>query len=127
MSITLGTVITLPDVLTEGADAQYVDLDLVDAEGTPIAPIAVTSIVGTLRSLDTEALLFADADLVATGRASNPPGAPGRLRITFTAADMAATGPRQLQRRMLTVVATHSDGLLFHCGVVFSLVTLADA
>jgi len=127
MAQTLGTVITLDDVLTEGADAQYVELVVLDAAGTPINQVAVTDLHGSLRSLDTEALLFADVDLVATGRASFPPGPAGRVRVTFTAADLAATGPRQLQRRMLTVVATHSDGLLFHCGVVFSLVTLADA
>ena len=49
------------------------------------------------------------------------------FRVTFTAADLAATGPRQLQRRRLTVTPTHSGGLLFHGGVVFSLVVLADA
>ena len=51
----------------------------------------------------------------------------GRVRVTFTAADMAASGSRELQTRELTLRVTHSSGQVFHCAVVFRISNFRDA
>ena len=125
MSSTVGTLVTLDDVLTEGADGQYVEVDLTDpATATAINTGSIVSITGTLTSLDTGAAVFSAANLVSTGRSSYP-GTAGRVRITFTPADMAAVGTRERQRRELTLVIVHSSTKVFHCAVRFGLVNLS--
>jgi hypothetical protein len=126
MSSAVGTSVTLDDALTEGTDGQYVEVDLTDGSDTPIETAQIVSVRGTLRSLDTARALFEDVDLVSTDRVSYP-GAAGRLRVTFPAADLASEGSRQIQRRQLTLRVTYSLTKVFHCAVVFSLVNLADA
>lgn len=125
MSSTVGTVVALDDIFAEGTDGQYVEVDLTDGSGAAIDTATIVSITGTLRSRDTEAALFEDADMVASGRSSYP-GAAGRVRITFTAADMAASGSRELQTRDLTLSITHSVNKVFHCGVAFGLLNQRD-
>lgn len=48
------------------------------------------------------------------------------MRITFTAADLAASGSRELQTRELTLTVTHSTNKVFNCGVVFRLLNQRD-
>lgn len=117
----------LTDIFTEGGSGQYIELDLTDpATGTAISTAAIVSLTGTLRSLDTEEAIFAVANLITSGRSSYP-GTAGRVRITFTAADMAATGTRELQRRELTVKVVHSTDKVFAAAVRFRLANLRDA
>ena len=124
MPSTVGTLVTLDDVLTEGADGQYVEVDLTDpATGSAINTGSIVSITGTLTSLDTGAAVFSAANL-STGRSSYP-GTAGRVRITFTPADMAAVGTRERQRRELTLVIVHSSTKVFHCAVRFGLLNLS--
>ena len=125
MSSTVGTLVTLDDVLTEGADGQYVEVDLTDpATGSAINTGSIVSITGTLQSLDTGAAVFSAANLVSTGRLSYP-GTAGRVRITFTPADMAAVGTRERQRRELTLIIVHSTTKVFHCAVRFGLLNMS--
>ena len=125
----VGGRVVLEDVFTEGADGQYLELDLTDpATGDAISTGAITAITGVLRSLDTELAIFGEgtpADLLATSRASYP-GTAGRVRVTFTAADMAASGSRDVQTRELTLRVTHSSGKVFVCAVTFRVSNLRD-
>lgn len=117
----------LSDVFTESADGQYIELDLVNpATGLAISTAAIVSLTGTLRSLDTDDVFFSAANLIASSRSSYP-GTAGRVRITFTAADMAAIGPRDVQRRELTVKVVHSTDKVFVAAVRFTLANLKDA
>jgi len=125
MSSSAGTLVVLDDVFTEATDGQYIEIDLVDPEGTAIATSTIASITGTLRSLDTQAAIFAQVDLLASGRATYP-GALGRIRITFSADDVTALGSRERQRRELTLVIRHHVTHAFVCAVHFSLLTLRD-
>jgi len=115
---TTGTQIALDDILAEGTDGQYLDITLTDAVGTPIDTAALVSITGTLRAVDTETAIFASANLVSTGRATYP-GAAGVVRVTFSAADLAASGTRALQTRELALTIVHSGTLVFRCWVRF--------
>jgi hypothetical protein len=125
MSSTVGTLLTIDDVLTEGADDQYVEVDLVNpATDAAINTASIVSIPGTRTARDTGTALFSAANLVSTGRSSYP-GTAGRVRITFTPADMAAVGTRERQRRELTLVIVHSSTKVFHCAVRFGLVNLS--
>jgi len=122
----IGTEVTLDDVLTEGTDGQYIEVDLTDAAGVPITTAAITGLTGTLRSLDTGEALFEDADLQAIPARASYPGTAGRVRVTLTAADVASRGSRELQTRRLTLSVTHSDDQQFHCSVEFRLHNLGD-
>ena len=131
MSTTLGTVVTLDaDILSEDTDGQYVEVDLTDGNGVPINTAAIDGIVGTLRSLDTQGALFDDVDLMAAPARASFPGAPGRVRVTFTAADMKSVllsnRPQRFQTRRLTLAITHSGDRLFHCSVLFRLYNMGD-
>jgi hypothetical protein len=123
MSTTVGTTVTLPDVLTEGSDGQYVEVDLTDAAGTAISTGAIGGIVGTLRSLDTEEVIFGPASMASR---QSYPGDPGVVRITFTAADMVSKGSREMQTRELTLAVTHSTDKVFNCAVRFMLSNMRD-
>jgi hypothetical protein len=126
MSTTVGTTVTLDDVLTEGSDGQYVEVDLTDAAGTAISTGAIVGITGTLRSLDTEEVIFGGDTPVSMASRASYPGDPGVVRITFTAADMVSKGSRQMQTRELTLIVTHSTDKVFHCAVRFQLQNLRD-
>ena len=132
MSAIVDPDVILDDRLTEGTDGQYIEIDFVDAEGVPIDTSAIANIVGTLRSLDTQETLFEEADLFAVPARASLPGAPGRVRVTFTAADMASRVSREpprvrsLQTRRLTLRVSHSLDQLFHCSVQFMLRNLGD-
>lgn len=126
MSTTVGTVVTLDDVFTEGSDGQFVEVDLVDGAGVAISTGAIVGITGTLRSLDTEEVLFEEADLLEAPARATYPGTAGRVRVTFTAADMVSKGSRELQTRMLTLEVTHSTDKVFNCAVRFQLGNLRD-
>ena len=123
---TLGTHVTLTDVFTEATDGQFIEVDLTDGAGVPIDTAAIVGIAGTLRGLDTALAFFEDADLLGAPARASYPGAPGRVRVTFTADDMASDGPRALQTRRLTLDITHSTDQLFHCSVQFTLHNLGD-
>jgi hypothetical protein len=123
MSTTVGTTVTLTDVLTEGSDGQYVEVDLTDAAGTAISTGAIGGIVGTLRSLDTEEVIFGPASMATR---QSYPGAAGRVRITFTDDDMVSKGSREMQTRELTLAVTHSTDKVFNCAVRFQLVNMRD-
>lgn len=126
----VGGRVILEDVFTEGVSDQYLEVDLVDpSSGSAISTGAITAITGVLRSLDTEVAIFGEgtpADLLATSRASYP-GTTGRVRVTFTAADMAASGSRELQTRELTLRVTHSGSKVFVCAIEFRIRNLRDA
>jgi hypothetical protein len=126
MTTTVGTVVALDDILTEDTDGQYVEVDLTDAEGTPIDTASLVGLAGTLRASDTGTAVFEDADLLAAPARASYPGEPGRVRVTFTAADLESHGPRALQTRVLTLAITHSTDQLFHCAVQFTLQNLGD-
>ena len=130
MSPTVATFVTLTDVLTEGTDGQYVEVDLTDAEGVSIDTSAISGLTGTFRALDTGEALFEAADLLAAPARASYPGTPGRIRVTFTAADMESRvisgRPQELQTRRLTLSVTHSEDQVFHCGVQFLLHNLGD-
>ena len=123
-----GNLAVLDDVLAEGTDGQYVEVDLTDGAGAAIDTGAISGITGTLRSLDTEEVLFGGdtpADLLeAPARASYPEA--GVVRVTFTTADMAVKGSRALQTRELTLTVTHSGGQVFACAVQFRVRNLRD-
>jgi hypothetical protein len=123
MSTTVGTTVTLTDVLTEGSDGQYVEVDLTDAAGTAISTGAIGGIVGTLRSLDTEEVIFGPASMATR---QSYPGAAGRVRITFTDDDMVSKGSREMQTRELTLAVTHSTDKVFNCAVRFMLSNMRD-
>lgn len=125
MATIVGTTATLDDVLAEATDGQYIEVDLADASGALIDTATIVSLVGTLRSLDTLETVFADDDLLASSRASYP-GAAGRVRVTFLDTDMVTFGPREYQRRELTLAITHSVDRRFHCAVRFYLQNLGD-
>ena len=125
-STILGTVVTLNDILTEGTDGQYVEVDLTDAAGVPMDTNAISGITGTLRAVDTGTATLDDADLLAAPARASYPGTPGRIRVTFTAADLASQGSRELQTRRLTLSLTHSAAQQFHCGVQFLLHNVGD-
>jgi hypothetical protein len=124
MSTTVGTVVTLDDVFTEGSDGQFVEVDLTDGAAAAISTAAIVAIEGTLRSLDTEEVIFGPVSMASR---QSYPGTAGRVRITFTAADMVSKGSRELQTRMLTLEVTHSTDKVFNCAVVFGLCNLRDA
>jgi hypothetical protein len=126
MSTTVGTTVTLDDVLTEGSDGQYIEVDLTDAAGAAISTGAIVSITGTLRSLDTEEVIFGGDTPASMASRQSYPGAAGRVRITFTDADMVSKGSRQMQTRELTLAVTHSTDKVFHCAVRFQLQNLRD-
>jgi hypothetical protein len=123
MSTTVGTVVTLDDVFTEGSDGQYVEVDLTDAAGAAISTAAIVAIEGTLRSLDTEEVIFGPASMASR---QSYPGDPGVVRITFTAADMVSKGSREMQTRELTLAVTHSTDKVFNCAVRFMLSNMRD-
>jgi hypothetical protein len=126
MSTTVGSTVTLDDVFTEGSDGQYVEVDLVDAAGEEIATGAIVGITGTLRSLDTEEVIFGGDPPISMASRQSYPGDPGVVRITFTAADMVSKGTRELQTRELTLAVTHSGGKVFNCAVRFQLGNMRD-
>jgi len=130
MSSTVGTLVTLSDVLTEGVSGQYLEVDLTDAADVPIDTSAIVGITGTLRAIDTGEALFEEADLLAAPARATYPGAPGRVRVTFTSDDMASRvlsgRPQEFQTRRLALSVTHSEDQLFHCGVQFTLHNLGD-
>jgi hypothetical protein len=123
MSTTVGTTVTLDDVLTEGSDGQYVEVDLTDAAGTAISTGAIVGITGTLRSLDTEEVIFGPVSMASR---QSYPGDPGVVRITFTAADMVSKGSREMQMRELTLTVSHSTDKVFNCAVRFQIVNMRD-
>lgn len=124
MSSTItGNDVSLRDEFRQDTSGQYIEVDLVDPDDVPIDTAAIDSVVGTLRAIDTGVALFEDQDLLDTLRLTYP-GAPGRIRVTFTAADMAASGSRILQRRELALVITYSVVRAFVCTVTFPLVRL---
>ena len=122
-----GNLVQLSDVLAEGTDGQYVELDLVDGDGVPLNTANITAITGTLRSRDTGLVVFGGAspETLYPGRATFP-GELGRVRVTFSAADLASSGARELQTRSLTMRVDHTSGLWLHCAVVFLLRNLSD-
>lgn len=130
MSTVSGGRIVLDEVFTEGVSDQYIEVDLVDpASGTAISTGAISAITGVLRSLDTEAVVFGSpsaANLLAAPARASYPGTAGRVRVTFTAADMAAQGSRELQTRELTLQITHSGGKTFVCAIEFRVRNLRD-
>lgn len=124
-----GNLAVLEDVLAESTDGQYVEVDLADGAGAAIETGAITAVTGTLRSLDTGEVLFGGAtpaDLLAAPARATYPGTAGRVRVTFTDADMASKGTRHMQRRELTLTVTHSGGSVFNCAVRFQVRALAD-
>lgn len=127
----VGGRIVLDDVFTEGVSDQYVEVDLVDpASGSAISTAAISAITGVLRSLDTETAIFGGTTpenlLPGSGSRGSYPGTAGRVRVTFTAADMAAQGSRELQTRELTLRVTHSGTKVFVCAVQFQVRNLRD-
>jgi len=130
MSSTVGTLVTLSDVLTEGVSGQYLEVDLTDASDVPIDTSAIGGLTGTLRAVDTGELLFESADLLEAPARASYPGAPGRVRVTFTSDDMASRvisgRPQEFQTRRLTLSVTHSEDQVFHCGVQFLLHNMGD-
>jgi hypothetical protein len=135
MSTIAGNDREVSDVFREDTSGQRIDLDLVDPDGVPIDTLAIDSVVGSLWAPETNVAIFAGEDLLDTLRLSFP-GEPGRIRVTFTSADMVARGPRVfppgiavprnpgLQRRVLEVVVTYNLIRTFVCTVTFPLVRL---
>lgn len=111
-----GNLTILTDVFSEGIGGQFVTLTLIDPTSNgSINTAAISAATATLRSLDTGEAVFANTSVLpGSGSRGSYPSA-GVLRITFTAADMTAVGHRELQRRELVVVITHSgDKVLKH-------------
>lgn len=128
MSTMTGGMSVISDVLVEGTSGQYIEVDLIDGStGSAVNTGAITAIVGTLRSMDTGATIFNTVDMLAGTPRATYPGTAGRVRVTFTDADVVAAGTREVQRRLLTLRITHSGGNVFHCAVQFLLRNLRDA
>lgn len=119
----IGGRIVLEDVFTEGSTGQYIEVDLVDpSTGDAIDTGAIEAATATLRSLQTGAVLLAATSVMPGGSSRGSfPGAAGRLRVSFTAADLASSGSREFQLRELTLLITHSGGKVFPCVVQFPL------
>lgn len=108
----MSTITALTDRFREGAAGQAITVPLLQA-GSAIDTSAISAVEATLRSRDTGAAILDGVDVhpdAASSRGSFP--VAGSYRITFTAADMAAVGARSVQRRELTLVFTHTAGVL---------------
>jgi len=127
MSTSSGGVTAIPDVLTEGTDGQFIAVTLADpATDETIDTTAITAILATLRSLDTEEALFEDVSVFPGGESRGSYSVDDEIVVTFTATDMASKGTREMQRRLLTLEVTHSGGKVFNCAVEFGLRNLRD-
>lgn len=122
----MSDIATLKDHFVEGGDGQVISIPLMDADGAAIDTGAITAITATLRSTDTGAAIFTAANVFPGGSSRGSYPVAGTLRVTFTAADMVSEGTRTIQSRELTVVITHSGGLLLPVAVRFKMRALAD-
>jgi hypothetical protein len=118
---------TIADPYIEATGGQTVTLRLVDAAGALIDPVAISDVTATLTSIDTGQVLFAGANVTPGTGGRGSINDDGELVITFTAADMAASGTRERQLRRLTYRVTHSGGLVFYGEETFLLTNLAGA
>ena len=109
MSITSnGGFSILDDVLTEGTNGQFVAVTIADPiTDETIDTSAITAITATLRSLDTENAIFEDEDVFPASGSRGSYTDDNEIMITFTAEDMAASGSREMQQRLLTLEITH--------------------
>lgn len=131
----MGVTLLLPvDAINEGTSARFT-CTFVNAAAQPINGSAVTTLIATLKSAETEATVNSRSDQsVLNTNGGSSVSSVGVWTLTLAAADTAlvsgesATGKRWLKRR-LTVEGTYDDGgtsRAFNEEISFFVRSLAD-
>lgn len=119
---------TIADRYIEGTDGQSVVVRLLDAAEELIDGGAINEVIATLESLDDGTVIIDEEDCTPGEVGSRGSvNDDGELVVTFTAADMAASGPRALQGRRLTLKVTHSTDRVWYGEETFLLLNRAAA
>jgi hypothetical protein len=121
-----GSLITLEgDPFEEGKD-DFIEIDLLQANGEAIEDVAVTEITATLRSLDTAAVVNSrDAQDVLGANGGTLTDGTFRLDLSGDG-DLEAVGSREMQARELTLLVTHSGGKVLPLVARFLVRAFAD-